>query len=200
MHFTAIGRTLFYTAYRADVGREVFKQDLSFSLPDTGFAPGVVTQLSRQPREKLYGEMDEMRLEIAKLGVNTGIVGVPATTTGWDLTWLDAKAGYLQGTAFPTWQGNTVITGHAYLSSGEPGPFAGLKNLKWGDRFSINAWGQRYVYEVRSVQTVSPDDTSVMQHEELDWVTLITCQDFDEASNAYSSRLVVRAVLISVEE
>jgi LPXTG-site transpeptidase (sortase) family protein len=64
----------------------------------------------------------------------------------------------------------------------------------------VHAWGAQYVYEVRSVQQVSPADTAaMMKHEDLPWVTLMTCRGYDEASNSYKYRVLVRAVLVEVK-
>jgi sortase (surface protein transpeptidase) len=38
-----------------------------------------------------------------------------------------------------------------------------------------------------------------MKHEEKSWLTLVTCKDYDEKTNTYRKRVVVRAVLVSVE-
>ncbi len=168
-------------------------------LPETGFAPGVVTSLPAQPESKRYTSYFTLGLEIPKLDVDIPIVGVPKTETGWDVSWLWDDVGYLQGTAFPTWQGNTAITGHVTLPSGLPGPFANLSRLSWSDEIVINFFGMRYVYSVREVSWVRPEDMSPLGHEDLDWVTLITCSGFDEGSGAYRWRTVVRAVLVRVE-
>jgi len=45
---------------------------------------------------------------------------------------------------------------------------------------------------------VSPSYAQALNHEDLDWVTLITCRDFDETSNTYLNRIVVKAVLVSI--
>jgi LPXTG-site transpeptidase (sortase) family protein len=65
----------------------------------------------------------------------------------------------------------------------------------------IHAWGQEYTYEVRSVSdNVNPKDTSLLtKHEELPWLTLVTCKGYDEAKDKYLWRTVVRAVQIDVE-
>ncbi len=170
------------------------------SLPDTGFAPGVVTNLPLQTSEFAYDDLGYMRLQIPILEVELPIVGVPQTSKGdWNITWLDEDAGWLHGTAFPTWAGNSAITAHVYDSNGEPGPFANLKDLKWGDQIIINAWGQEYIYEVREVSRwVDPEDISVLNEEVLPWLTLITCRGYDEQSDAYQWRVVVRAVQIAV--
>jgi hypothetical protein len=38
-----------------------------------------------------------------------------------------------------------------------------------------------------------------LSHEELPWLTLITCQGYDEVSHGYEFRTVVRAVQVKVE-
>ena len=118
---------------------------------------------------------------------------------GWDVSWLGDSAGFLQGTAFPTFAGNPVITAHVWGADNQPGPFAQLESLQHGDRFSISAWGQTYTYEVRSNDSYRPSSLSPLSHSDYDWVTLITCQGFDEASGEYLFRRVVRAVLVSVD-
>jgi LPXTG-site transpeptidase (sortase) family protein len=196
---TVVGRTLFFNAYDAVDGVELWKFGYDYGLPGTGFAPGVITRLPQQPQGFAYQQMSSMTLEIPGLSVQTPLVGVPIADDGWNLTWLGDQVGYLTDTAFPTLPGNTVITGHAYLADGTPGPFAALENMRWGDQVVLHAWGQRYIYEVRSVQRVAADDLSVLGHKELDWVTLLTCKGFDETSGTYQWRTAVQAVLVRVE-
>jgi LPXTG-site transpeptidase (sortase) family protein len=112
---------------------------------------------------------------------------------------LGRQAGWLEGTAFPSWSGNSVLTSHVYLSNGLPGPFVNLNNLKFGDRIIIHAYGQKYVFEVQSNQVVEPKDVSGLKHEEKSWVTLVTCKEYDAKTNTYRKRVVVRAVLVKVE-
>ena len=169
------------------------------SLPDTGFAPGRVTSLGQPTEGAEYRIYGSFILEIPSLGVSTSIVGVPLKDGNWDLDWLWNRAGHLNGTAFPTLQGNTAITAHVYLPSGFPGPFFKIETLRWGDQIIIHAFGQRYIYEVREVRWVQPTDISPFQHEDLDWVTLITCKGYDETSNTYRWRSIVRAVLMWIE-
>jgi LPXTG-site transpeptidase (sortase) family protein len=168
-------------------------------LPATGFAPDRKQELPAQPAGKAYKAEVDMQLQIGKLGLSLPIVGVPKTEEGWDLTWLSKQAGYLEGTAFPTWEGNSVLTGHVLLADGSAGPFANLSSLKWGDQVVVSAWGQRYVYEVRSVEEVNPGDTRVMGHEDKAWLTLLTCAQYDANRGEYLKRLAVKAVLIKVE-
>jgi LPXTG-site transpeptidase (sortase) family protein len=196
---TALGRTLFFNANRPDEGIELWRFGSEYGLPRTGFAPGQITRLPAQPPAQAYQNMNSMRIDLPILSQPVDLVGVPIADDGWNLTWLGRQAGYLTDSAFPTLPGNTVITGHAYLPDGTPGPFAKLEQLRWGDQIVLHAWGQRYLYEVRTVQQVAEDDMSVLGHKDLDWITLLTCKGYDEASDTYLWRTAVQAVLVRVE-
>ena len=169
------------------------------SLPSTGFRHGRVTSLPKQPAVKAYTET-AMMLEIPKIGVSMPIVGVPQSDAGWDVTWLGNSAGYLAGSAFPTWAGNTVITGHVWDAYNNPGIFAELKTLKYGGQVQIQAWGQTYTYEVRESNLVTKKNVNaVLQSEKYDWLTLVTCEFYNPFSGEYLFRRAVRAVLVSVK-
>jgi LPXTG-site transpeptidase (sortase) family protein len=169
-----------------------------FLIPVTGFQANVVTDLRDTPRET-YAATGDVTLDIPSLGVNIPIVGVPKRNGTWNVTWLDDQAGWLEGSAFPSWNGNSVLTGHVYLASGLPGPFVNLNKMKFGERIIIHAYGQKYIFEVQSNTVVQPNDKSVMKHEEKPWLTLVTCKDYDEQTKTYASRVVVRAVLVRVD-
>ena len=169
------------------------------SLPSTGFRHGGITSLSEQPTAKAYTDT-AMTLEIPKLDVSMPIVGVPQTENTWDVTWLDNNAGYLAGSSFPTWAGNTVITGHVWDAYNNPGIFSELKTLKYGDQVQIEAWGVTYTYEVRETKLVTTKNVdAAFQSEEYDWVTLVTCEFYNPFSGEYLFRRAVRAVLVSVK-
>jgi len=167
------------------------------SQPSTGFAPGRLTVIDL-PRGNVYAELGDLSLEIPTLGINIPIVGVPLVDQEWDLTWLWNKAGWLNETAYPTWNGNSVMTGHVYLPNGLPGPFLNLDKLVWGDQIIVHANGLRYIYQIRAVNTVKADDMSAFKHEEKSWVTLITCKEYNETTDTYKKRIVVQAVLVEV--
>ena len=167
--------------------------------PDTGFAPNVKTDLSNVPFESYDSLAGNIWFEIPSLGIKTSIVGVPLRNGSWNVAWLGKQAGWLEGSAYPTWSGNSVITGHVTLSNGLPGPFTNLSQLKYGDTIIVHANGQKYTYEIRENKTVSPTDSSVFKHEEKAWLTFITCKEYDEKTNTYRKRVVVRAVLVKVE-
>jgi len=169
------------------------------SLPATGFAPGRVTPLPDQSAGQAYADLGDLWLEIPSLGVKTSIVGVPRSDEAWHVDWLWEQAGWLQGTAFPTWQGNSVVTGHVYLPNGKPGPFVDLSKLRWGSQVIVHAFGQRYIYNIRTNRIVTPDNLSMLNHEDQAWLTLITCKSYNETSDTYRYRVAARAVLVKVE-
>ena len=169
-------------------------------LPRTGFTPGVVTALPDQPVAKLYAP-SELTLRIPKMNQTLSIVGIPKSGKNWDVTWLDPhQAGYLEESAYPTWDGNSVITAHVWDAYNNPGPFAGLKDLVYGDRFTIEAYGMTYTYEVRESERVLATAVDrVLTPKTGSWITLLTCEQYNETTDKYAYRRMVRAVLIETK-
>jgi LPXTG-site transpeptidase (sortase) family protein len=173
---------------------------VSAIFPETGFSPRHATSLLMQPTEKAYIDLDELWLEVPRLHEQLPIVGVRQVDGEWDVTWLGDQAGWLDGSTFPTWTGNSVLTGHVWNASNLPGPFNGLDTLQYGDQVIVHGWGSEYIYEVRSINRVLPGNiAAMMKHEESSWVTLVTCRGYDEASDTYKYRVLVRAVLVEVK-
>jgi LPXTG-site transpeptidase (sortase) family protein len=169
-------------------------------LPRTGFAPNVITQLPAMPEGFAYNQTD-LWVEIPRLNLKLNIVGVPydPDTDGWNLSWLADNAGWLESTAYPTHSGNSALTAHTTLASGLPGPFAKLDTLVYGDQIIVHLDGQKYIYEVRDNKRVRPNEAnSVLKHEDYSWLTLITCNTYDETTRDYTYRSVVRAVLVKL--
>ena len=169
------------------------------TLPATGFPKGSITQLALQPDNDMYSAT-KLTLEIPSLGVEVPIVGVPQDGDTWDVTWLGNNVGYLGGSAFPTWTGNTVLTGHVWDAFDQPGIFMNIKKLKYGDQILIHFGEQTYTYEVRDKNLVFPSQVgAVMEHMDQDWVTLLTCEFYNPFSGNYIFRRAVQAVLVSWE-
>ena len=168
-------------------------------LPSTGFAPNVMTLLP--PQTTAYTELSSLWLEIPSLKIKADIVGVPQSQNAWDVKWLGQDAGWLDGTAFPTWEGNSVITGHVTDSNGKPGPFANLKDLKYGEQIIVHLFDGQYVFEVRNKRLVRPEtvDFAFEHLKGHSYITLITCQDYDAATDSYLMRRLIRAVLVAVK-
>ena len=170
------------------------------SLPKTGFAPGKVTVLPAQPADLAYAKLGDLWLEIPSLNVKSTIVGVPQNADkSWDVSWLGNDTGWLNGTAFPTWNGNSVLTAHVTNASGLEGPFAALKSLKYGDQIIIHMGGVKYVYEVRETKLSRPYTTNYAFETKSDasYLTLVTCSGYNPLNESYLFRRVVRAVLVS---
>jgi LPXTG-site transpeptidase (sortase) family protein len=171
------------------------------ALPITGFAPKQVTTLPPQPADLAYAKLGDLWLEMPSLHVKTTIVGVPRTGEDWELSWLGNDTGWLNGSAFPTWNGNSVLTAHVTNASGLPGPFAELGKLNYGDQVIVHMGGMKYIYEVRASRLARPYSTSFAFESLQDhsYLTLITCQFYNPLSDNYVFRRVVRAVLVRVE-
>jgi LPXTG-site transpeptidase (sortase) family protein len=118
----------------------------------------------------------------------------------WDVSWLQDQAGWLNGTAYPTWSGNSVLTAHVVNKDGKPGVFAKLKSLKVGEYIFVYNSGYRYTYKVVSNEMLKPNDISAFRHEDKAYLTLVTCDTYDEKSGAYLLRVAVRAALVDVRE
>ena len=171
-----------------------------WALPTTGFAPNVITQLPPMPAGFAYAQTDIL-IEIPKLKQTLKLAGVPYDTKKreWNLTWLNTEAGWLENTAFPTHAGNSAITAHTTLPNGQPGPFAKLDTLSYGDQVIIHLDGQKYIFEVRGNKQVKPSAVnSTLTHEEYPWLTLLTCKSYNEKTGDYTYRIAVRAVLVEV--
>ncbi len=179
---------------------ELFVPQESTEMPESGFAPGVVTARPEPSKDAKFEQLDGLWLEIPKLNVAESIVGVYPSKDGWDISWLGDQVGWLNSTAFPTWNGNSVLTGHVVDADGLPSVFARLGELKYGDQIIVHLNGQKYIFEVRKVNTlVDPHSKTAFAHEDLPWLTLITCQGYNDKTGEYNWRIVIKAALVRVE-
>lgn len=175
------------------------KNDLTI-LPQTGFPPAQSNTILDQPAGRAYNDFSTLTLIIPALQIQANILGVPLNQAGWDVTWLGDQIGWLNGSAYPTWSGNSILTGHVWNALNQPGVFYALKNLNFGDKIQINAYGRIYTYELRENRLISSSDLrAAFKSEDLPWLTLLTCEGFDEETNSYSNRRIVRAVLVKIE-
>jgi len=168
----------------------------NFLIPVTGFAPGRVTKLDTSSRP-VY-DATSLTLEIPVIKVKMPIVGVESRNGNWDVSWLQDQVGWLNGTAYPTWKGNSLLTAHVVNADGKPGVFSRLKSLGVGEYIFVYNSGYRYTYKVVSNAYVQPNDATVMKHEEKSFLTLITCDTYDEKTRTYLRRVAVRATLVDV--
>jgi LPXTG-site transpeptidase (sortase) family protein len=73
-----------------------------------------------------------------------------------------------------------------------------LHTLIWGQQVILHIDGLEYVYQVRDVRRVVPDDLSILGHAENPTLTLITCLGYDQEQASYRYRVAVRAVLVAI--
>ena len=165
-----------------------------FLIPVTGFRPDTITNLDGVTGS-LYDTVNTT-IEIPVIRVNSAVSGVQIKDGGWDLSWLQDQVGWLNGTAFPTWKGNSVLTAHVINADGKPGVFSKLKYLGIGEYIFLYNAGYRYTYKVVSNRYVDRGDITVFQHEDQAYLTLITCDTYDEKSDSFLRRVAVRAKLV----
>ena len=102
---------------------------------------------------------------------------------------LEKSVGHVVGTSLPVGGSSThaVLSAHSGMAS--PKLFSDIDQLEKGDAFYIHVLGDTLAYEVDSINTVVPTDTSLLQIEEgKDLVTLVTCTPF----GVNTHRLLVR--------
>ena len=102
---------------------------------------------------------------------------------------LEKSVGHVVGTSLPVGGSSThaVLSAHSGLASSKL--FSDIDQLAVGDVFYIRVLGDTLVYEVDSIHTVLPTDTSLLQIEDgKDYVTLVTCTPF----GVNTHRLLVR--------
>jgi sortase A len=120
------------------------------------------------------------RVEITRLGLSVIVVeGTSAHT-------LRRAAGHIEGTPLPGEQGNVGISGHRDTL------FRPLKDVHQDDIVVVTTPAGEYRYRVVSTRIVSPEDTSVLNSDESEVLTLVTCYPFYFVGPA-PDRFIVRA-------
>ena len=102
---------------------------------------------------------------------------------------LERAVGHVVGTSLPVGGSSThaVLSAHSGMASAKL--FSDIDQLTAGNVFYIHVLGEVLAYEVDTINTVLPTDTSLLQIEEgKDLVTLVTCTPF----GVNTHRLLVR--------
>ena len=102
---------------------------------------------------------------------------------------LEKSVGHVVGTSLPVGGSSThaVLSAHSGMASSKL--FSDIDQLEKGDVFYVRVLGDTFAYEVDSINTVLPTDTSLLQIEDgKDYVTLVTCTPF----GINTHRLLVR--------
>lgn len=72
---------------------------------------GRLSALPARPADQAYASYNDLTLEIPALGIEAPVIGVVKSGKSWDVTWLGNSGDCQEASAFPTWSGNTVLTG-----------------------------------------------------------------------------------------
>jgi len=132
----------------------------------TAAAPGF--DYSRMLRADADGVMG--RLRIAAIGVDLPIYHGTSDST------LTKGVGHLEGTSLPVGgvDQHSVLTAHRGLAGATL--FDNLDQLKVGDTFTVEVFGQVLTYRVRDTKVVLPEETQALSAQPgEDLVTLVTC-------------------------
>ena len=117
---------------------------------------------------------------------SVGIVGKIAN--GTDENTLKKYVGKFDGSVEPGKVGNFAIAAHNNVYTEI---FRKLYKVKVEDEVKIITRETEYTYKVKTIQTVLPDDISVLRNTDKTEITLITC------NTTASKRVVVKGELIS---
>ena len=129
-------------------------------------------------------------VEIPKIDVYLPVYHGTATEV------LDAGVGHLIGSSLPIGGAGTHTALSAHSGLAREKMFSDLDRLAVGDVFYLHVLGQTLAYAVDEINTVLPEDTSLLGIEpEQDYCTLITCTPF----GVNSHRLLVRGSRIEYE-
>ena len=112
---------------------------------------------------------------------------------GTDELTLDRAVGHIPGTAPLGASGNIGIAGH------RDGFFRGLKDIHVGEMIDVYTQGGRSRYAVDEIETVSPDDVSVLALRAKPSLTLVTCYPFYFVGSA-PLRYIVHATVADTNQ
>lgn len=102
---------------------------------------------------------------------------------------LSNSIGHMEGTSFPV-EGkgvHSVLVGHSGMMQQDM--FTNITQLEVGDLFSVTVANREIIYEVDSINTVLPEDTSLLNIDpDKNYCTLLTCVPY----GVNSHRLLVR--------
>jgi len=130
-------------------------------------------------------------------------IEIPRTDTylpishGTEAETLEKSVGHVIGSSLPIGGEGThsVLSGHSGMSDQKM--FSDLEELHLGDIFYLHVLNETLAYKVTSIDTVLPEDTSLLGIEpDKDMVTLVTCTPF----GVNTHRLLVRGERTDYEE
>ena len=120
------------------------------------------------------------RIEVSRLDVSVVVVEGTSNKS------LRRAVGHIAGTALPGQPGNVGIAGHRDTF------FRPLRNIQRDDVIKLTTSNGEYRYRVVSTKVVSPDNVAVLDSDQNEVLTLVTCYPFYFVGPA-PDRFIVRA-------
>ena len=120
------------------------------------------------------------RMEVSRLDVSVVVVEGTSNKS------LRRAVGHIAGTALPGQPGNVGIAGHRDTF------FRPLRNIQRDDVITLTTSNGEYRYRVVSTKIVSPDNVAVLDSDQDEVLTLVTCYPFYFVGPA-PDRFIVRA-------
>jgi sortase A len=120
------------------------------------------------------------RIEIRQIGLAAMILEGTGEKT------LQRAVGHIQGTPAPGQGGNVALAGHRDTF------FRGLRKIRQNDEITLTTLGGSYRYRVDSTKVVAPENIEVLDADNGDILTLVTCYPFSFVGSA-PKRFIVRA-------
>jgi len=120
------------------------------------------------------------RMEVSRLDVSVVVVEGTSSKS------LRRAVGHIAGTALPGQPGNVGIAGHRDTF------FRPLRNIQRDDVITLTTSNGEYRYRVVSTKVVSPDNVAVLDSDQNEVLTLVTCYPFYFVGPA-PDRFIVRA-------
>ncbi len=139
----------------------------------------------------------QARLLIPALGVNQKIVSVSIVNNEWDIARLGENIGWLETTGDnPSSNLAMAFIGHVTVSRIQQGPFANLWTIKPLGEIIYRKGGVDFTYAVQSVAPAKPNEVNKLFQRSKEHLLLVTCTDYNFATEKYDGRLIVDAVLV----
>ncbi|MHB1412327.1 MAG: sortase [Thermoleophilia bacterium] len=141
-------------------------------------------QLAIAFKSRLSEKQTIAKLEIPKIGLNVIVVEGSSDSA------LHKGPGHLESTPLPGMNGNFAVAGDRVLYGG---PFLRLNDLAKGDEIIVHTPYGNFNYSVTDQHITQPEDTSVLNSDGQDEITLITCDPIWDTTH----RLIIHGKLTS---
>ena len=190
------------------IRQEVPKLDVPlFSVPPLHPSPAneIATSGSTPNRRRTFPDLPNetgnsiIRLVIPDLRLDAPVRYIPFVGNTWNVNDLGQSVAWLGNMNGNDTVRNIVLAGHVTVFDGSHGPFRYLSRLTPGAQLTVFSERYIYLYRVRELSVVEPEDAYITENTEDSQLTLVTCATWNEETKTYLRRRVVIADLLKVE-